>query len=174
MTDIEVEHPGFENLKIREAILNDVPLITSIVRRSFADVAERLGLTEENTPRHPAYMTEGRIREAMEGGVRFFILENGDEAVGAVAVEDSGEPSGAFYVERLSVLPGFRKRGVGSLLLQHAIDEAVASGARLVGIGIFSEQAELRLWYETRGFRVKGKKHFDHLPFTVTFMEMEV
>ncbi|MBN1572677.1 MAG: GNAT family N-acetyltransferase [Deltaproteobacteria bacterium] len=165
---------GLENCEIRGATTDDVSLITSIIRRSFIDVADRFGLTKENTPTHPAYMTEEKIRGAMEKGTAFFILEDGDNAIGTVALEESGKSPGVFYAERLSVLPEFRKRGAGGLLLGRAVDEAVALGAHRVEIGIISEQAELQHWYEGWGFRVKGRKRFDHLPFTVTFMEMEV
>lgn len=173
-TNIKKGYTGLESPKIKGATLEDVPLITSIIRRSFADVAERFGLTPKNAPTHPAYMTEGRIKGAMENEINFFILEDGGEAIGAVALEDSGKPSGAFYVERLSVLPKFRGRGAGSHLLHRAVEEARVLKALRVEIGIITEQKELRRWYERRGFRVKGKKSFFHLPFEVTFMEMEV
>jgi len=169
-----VEHPGPDNFKIRGATTGDVPLITSIIRTSFADVAERFGLTEKNTPTHPAYMAEERIGEVMGKGVVFFILEDGKTAMGTVALEGSRKSPGVFYVERLSVLPEFRRKGAGGLLLKHAVKEAVALGAGRVEIGIIAEQAELRRWYERHGFRVKGRRRFDHLPFTVTFMYLEI
>ena len=171
----EAEHQGLENCEIRGATTGDVPLITSIIRRSFADVAVSFGLTEKSTPTHPAYMTEERIREAMEKGVAFFVLENGGETMGTVAVEGSRKSPGVFYVERLSVLPKFRRRGGGGLLLKHAVVMAKAMGARRVEIGIISDQTELQRWYERHGFRAKEeRKRFDHLPFTVTFMGMDV
>jgi ribosomal protein S18 acetylase RimI-like enzyme len=110
----------------------------------------------------------------MDGGTAFFIMEDGKGAMGCVAVEKSKKSPDVFYMKRLSVLPEFRRRGAGGLLLRHAVREAVAMGAGRVEIGIIADQAELRRWYEGHGFRVKGEKRFDHLPFTVTFLGTDV
>ena len=43
-------------------------------------------------------------------------------------------------------------------------------GAKEISIGIISEQAELKLWYQKIGFVEGETKEFAHLPFLVTFM----
>jgi len=164
----------FNNPAIREATLDDVTLLASIIRRSFEDVAVELGLTPENTPTHPAFITNERVESAMNDGVRFFLLEVEGEATGSVALEKSKKSPGVFYLERLAVLPKCRERGAGSLLINYAVEEARALGASRVEIGTIAEQTELQQWYEKRGFVVKGRRKFSHLPFEVTFMAMEV
>lgn len=41
-------------------------------------------------------------------------------------------------------------------------------------IGIIEENAVLKEWYKQLGFKHIGIKKFEHLPFTVGFMEMNL
>ena len=43
-----------------------------------------------------------------------------------------------------------------------------------ISIGIIFEHKILLKWYEKHGFKLTGTKKFDHLPFTVAFMEKEI
>jgi hypothetical protein len=47
-------------------------------------------------------------------------------------------------------------------------------GAKQIGIGIISDDTELKLWYQRIGFVEKETKEFAHLPFLVTFMSYEL
>jgi hypothetical protein len=77
-----------------------------IIRRSFATVAADFGLTEQNTPTHPAFLSMERFREMLAKPVIPIGAFAGTSQVGFVAVEKGNE--GAFYVERLAVLPQHR------------------------------------------------------------------
>ncbi len=162
------------NPTITNATLTDAHTLSSIISRSFEDVAISFGLTPENTPTHPSYMTNERVASAMNGGVRFFLLDESSETIGCVALEKSEKSPGVFYLERLAVLPKWRGCGAGSMLVDYALTEAEAVGAGSVELGIITGQTKLQQWYEKRGFIVKGRRKFSHLPFEVTFMAMEV
>ena len=82
--------------------------------------------------------------------------------------------SGVCYLERLCVLPGFRRRGFGEELVSRVLAEAVALGARQVDIGIIEKHTELREWYRKLGFTEGESKDFPHLPFRVLFMSKEL
>jgi len=154
---------------IREATRNDIPLLTRLIRESFRDVAERFGLTTENCPAHPSNYTEDWCRLELEKGCRFFILESEGAPCGCVAMEHP-KPD-VCYLERLSVLPEYRRRGYGRQLTDHVIDEAERLGARRVSIAIIAEHHELRDWYERMGFQRKKTERYGHLPFEVMFLE---
>jgi ribosomal protein S18 acetylase RimI-like enzyme len=85
-----------------------------------------------------------------------------------VALEQA-QPT-VFYLERLSVLPPFRRNGFGEAMVNHVLNEVKRLGAHRVEIGIISDQTELKEWYKKFGFSIKSEKRFDHLPFKVTFM----
>jgi ribosomal protein S18 acetylase RimI-like enzyme len=147
-----------------------------VIRAAFRTVADDLGLTEENAPTNPAFMTLDRLREARGRGVRMFALLD-DGAAGApagfVALEDSRQP-GVLYLERLAVLPALRHRGLGRALMDHAFAEARTAGAERIAIGIVDEHVVLKRWYLGYGFVETGTRRFAHLPFTVCYMEKSV
>lgn len=147
-----------------------------VIRAAFQTVADDHGLTEANAPTNPAFMTLERLREARDRGVRMFaLLEGGPDAapVGFVALERSRRP-GVVYLERLAVLPGRRHRGLGRALMDHAFAEARRAGAERISIGIVDEHAVLKRWYLAQGFVETGTRRFEHLPFTVCYMEKAV
>lgn len=160
-------------------ILDDAVLAACVpvIRAAFQTVADDHGLTEQNAPTNPAFMTLDRMREARGRGVRMFALLEGEGSaaapVGFVALERSPRP-GVLYLERLAVLPALRHRGLGRALMDHAFAEARAAGAERISIGIVDEHEVLKRWYLAYGFAETGRKRFEHLPFTVCFLEKAV
>ncbi len=157
-----------ESNKIREAISEDAPLLVRLIRDSFKDVAQRFCLTPENCPKHPSNYTNEWVEADFDRGVDYCIMEIGTQPVGCVALEMIGDD--LCYLERLAVLPQFRRMGYGRQLADHVMDMAKAHGAKHMSIGIISAQAELKQWYEKIGFLEGDTKIFQHLPFHVTFM----
>ena len=157
---------------IRDASSSDIPLLTILIRNSFRDVADRFNLTSENCPAHPSNCTTEWVESALKKGIKYYILERANVPCGCVALEQA-QPD-VFYLERLSVLPKFRRNGLGELLVNHALNEAKKLGAHRVEIGIISDQTELKAWYEKLGFSTKKESRFEHLPFMVTFMSREL
>jgi N-acetylglutamate synthase-like GNAT family acetyltransferase len=88
--------------------------------------------------------------------------------VGCVALEKASPD--LYYLERLAVLPQYRRNGFGKALVDYVLLEAKAVGAKKLDIGIIAEQSELKLWYQQLGFVEGETKEFEHLPFLVTFM----
>jgi N-acetylglutamate synthase-like GNAT family acetyltransferase len=156
------------NAKIRICTKEDARVLAETIRKSFLDVAERFGLTQENAPNHPSNCTVDWIRKDIEGGVTYFAIENKNHVVGCVALERANAE--VCYLERLAVLPDQRRRGFGKALVNHALSEAKLLGVNYVSIGIIAEQTELKDWYKGLGFVEGESKEFPHLPFRVTFM----
>lgn len=153
---------------IRPAAPNDARILVDLIRRGFRDVAERFDLDGDNCPKHPSNCTLAWIQLDFERGVRYFIAEQDGVSVGCVGLEEAG--GNVCYIERLTVLPAFRRRGIGRGLLSRATGEAKDLGASRLEIGIISDDLPLREWYQRSGFAVTGTGHFPHLPFEVTFM----
>lgn len=91
---------------------------------------------------------------------------------GCVALERASDQE--IYVERLSVVPEKRRHGAGVRLVAHVLGEAANLGVDALGIGIIDEFTELKTWYKSLGFEEVGVKHFEHLPFQVSFMTRRV
>ena len=158
---------------IREATSKDIDLLAGLIREAFRDVAERFGLTEDNCATHPSNCTAEWVRSAMDKGVRFYVLESGRMPCGCVALEQA--KAGAYYLERLAVLPQFRRHGWGKALVEYAREQAGTLGGGRLEIAIIAEHGELQDWYGRLGFKVKRELvSYEHLPFKVTFMSLGV
>ena len=102
---------------IEEAAEADADLLASLIRRAFADVAVRFGLTPKDSPRHPSNCSPDWIRSAFALGIRHFVLKTPGGPAGCVALEQAN--AHVCYLERLAVLPAYRqewlRRGPGEL-----------------------------------------------------------
>jgi ribosomal protein S18 acetylase RimI-like enzyme len=153
---------------VRSARADEEFLLSRLVRDSYRDVARRFGLTPQNCSKHPSNCTKAWIRGDLARGVAYFIVEDGGAPCGCVALEKAGD--GTCYLERLAVLPAYRRRGFGNALVEHVLGMARAMKAREVGIGIIAAQVELQAWYGRIGFLEGQTQSFPHLPFLVRFM----
>lgn len=158
---------------IRE-IEKDESLDTSveIIRKSFGTVAKELNLTTDNAPTHPSFITLDQLEELQQRGLIFYgyFLDKGQ--VGFVAIEKADDS--IYYMEKLAVLPEYRHNGYGRELVLFVLDTASARGAKKLSIGIIYEQTTLKDWYKEIGFKETGTKKFEHLPFKVVFMEIDL
>ena len=159
-------------MQIREATLNDIPSISAIIRRAHRDVAQRFGLTVENCPKHTSFCTDDWVAADFVRGERYFLLLSDQHAIACVAYERPN-PNLA-YLNRLSVLPDYRRRGIGERLVSHVIALARADGVSAVSIGIIGEHTHLQDWYAKLGFADGEAKRFPHLPFTVRYMSYPI
>ena len=153
---------------IRTADKSDAELLVELIRKSHADVALRFGLTPENCPKHPSNCTTAWIENDFARGVRYALADWQGDTVGCVALEHANPDM--VYLERLSVLPANRRRGVGQKLVEQVISETAVLGASQVGIGIIAAYTELKAWYQKLGFREGETRTFDHLPFQVLLL----
>lgn len=159
-------------MKIRASTADDVATIAMLVSESNKDVAAKFGLNAENCPKHPSFCTDAWIKADLARGERYFVIEDGDTAIGCVAYENPS--AGLAYLNRLSVLPNHRNRGVGTRLVQHIIQHARAASIQTISIGVIGEHTELQRWYHKLGFKDGETKRFPHLPFSVKYMSYAV
>ena len=157
---------------IRPASVQDVPVLTDIIRTAYWDVAQRFHLTEQNCPTHPSNCREAWIQEALAKGIPYFVLESEGHPCGCVALEHASPE--VCYLERLAVLPDVRQRGYGRALVTHVLDKAKALQVQHVDIAIIAEYTELRDWYRTLGFADVRRASFEQHPFDVLFMSIAV
>jgi ribosomal protein S18 acetylase RimI-like enzyme len=156
---------------VREAKVDECSLLSRLVRDSFRDVAERFGLTLLNCPKHPSNCTDQWIQNDFARGVSYYILETNGKPIACVALEKANPDT--CYLERLAVLPEYRRQGFGRMMVDYVLARAKEICAQRVSIGIIAEQTELKAWYKEIGFREGETKEFEQLPFLVTLMAHE-
>jgi len=161
------------NTVIRELVTTE-KLFTSVqvIRDSFKTVADDFGLTKENCPTHPSFITTDQLNYLQSRGSHFFGLFEEDVQIGFIAVEK--ENAELYYIEKLAVLPECRHKGYGASLVKHSLDYIKENGWKKVSIGIINEHTILKQWYMQLGFREISVKRYPHLPFTVCFMEIHL
>jgi ribosomal protein S18 acetylase RimI-like enzyme len=140
-----------------------------IVRKSFATVAAQFGLSGENCPTHPAFLTDHDLADEMASGLCIYRLALHGKWVGIVGIRMMSRRR--YSIEKLAVLPDYRHRGHGAALVSFACEAARALGADVVRIGIIDEHEALKNWYIEQGFAVKLREQYERLPFAVCILE---
>ncbi|UCH51711.1 MAG: GNAT family N-acetyltransferase [Chloroflexota bacterium] len=140
----------------------------AVIRDSFKTVAVEFQLTQDNCPTHPSFMTLDRLLE-LEKKARFFGLFLNNMQIGFVAIEKADDS--LYYMEQLAVLPEYRHTGYGEKLVEFVLDYVKSNKGEKVSLGMIDESAVLKNWYQQLGFKETGTRNFEHLPFTVCFME---
>lgn len=142
----------------------------NIIHKSFQTVADDMGLTKDNCPGHTAFMPLEKLQNQFDNGNAMFLCKHNNVFVGyfSLSVNDTDAE-----LNNLSVLPEYRHLGIGKELVSYAADYSKNTlGANKVKIGIIEENTVLKEWYKTLGFVHTGTRKFEHLPFTVGFMEL--
>lgn len=142
-----------------------------VIRDSFRTVAEDLGLTTDNCPTHPSFITIEQLETLKAKGLSLFGLFLETSQIGFVAVERANAT--LYYMEKLAVLPQYRHSGHGRRLVAFVIDHVRHAGGQKLSIGTIDEQRVLKDWYMMLGFAEASTSAFPHLPFTVCFMERD-
>ena len=147
---------------------SDVSTIAMLVSESNKNVAAMFGLNADNAPKHPSFCTPAWIAADVARGETYFIIDG----VGCVAYESPAP--GRAYLNRLSVLPEQRGKGVGEALVRHVVAHARGQGVQSISIGVIGEHLQLQRWYNKLGFVDGDTKRFAHLPFSVKYMTLNV
>ncbi|MFO8083880.1 MAG: GNAT family N-acetyltransferase [Desulfobacterales bacterium] len=155
---------------IRKAELLDASMLNFLFRQCFSDVVRRFGLTPENFPGHPLNSSVENFQKDLSRGVFFFIKIDRGIPAGYIGLE----PFSLEHCDivQLGVLPGRRRRGFGTELVEKAILEAKNVSAKHVGSAIIAEDTELKSWYKKLGFFEIETRRENHLPFRVTLMQV--
>lgn len=159
-------------MTIFSASTEDAKTIAEIVSLSNKDVAVKFGITKENNPKHPSFYDEAWALSDFERGEAYFLYKIDGENAGCVAFEQPSSEVG--YLNRLSVLPDYRRRGIGAALVRHVFSYAKSKGVPEISIGIIAENTDVMNWYKKLGFVENGLKKFSHLPFDVLFMKYDL
>ena len=162
----------YSNTRIIPLIAADLPEYAEVIRRSFATVARTFGLTRENCPNHPSFITDDQLAGKIENGYYPFGCFAGKKMVGFASLTDMG--GGVFELSNVSVLSEYRHFGYGKTLLDFCKDQVKKLGGDKITIGIIEEHSVLRAWYVANGFVHTGTGEFEHLPFMAGYMECNV
>lgn len=156
-------------MKICIAEKENLPACLDVIHRSFRTVAEAFRLTQENCPKHTSFMPLYDLEAQKTRGWHMFMLVHEEEIIGYMSL--SKESDTVYELHNLAVLPEYRHRGCGAMLIDSAKQTVKALGGQTITIGIIEENSVLKQWYALHGFLHTGTKKFDHLPFVCGYMQ---
>lgn len=143
-----------------------------IIRSSFITVAEEFSLTENNCPSHTAFMTFDKLEMQFDNDRPMFLFYQDANPVGYFSLAKCSNEE--WELNNLAVLPKYRHLGIGKEMIDYAVKMVKNYGGNKISIGIIEENSTLKNWYLKLGFIHISTRKFEHLPFTVGFMKLEI
>jgi GNAT superfamily N-acetyltransferase len=150
-------------ITLREAGSEDAQVLLHLVRAAFEEYE---GVLDPPSGAHNETIDTVRRRLARGAAV---LASVADEPVGFAFYEPD---EGLLYFGRLSVLPEWRNKGIGSALLDYVERFARETGAAGVRLGVRLQLPHLVARYERLGYRIsKYMTHAGYPQPTFVFME---
>ena len=156
------------NISIQQIQENQLEECLELIHKSFATVATKLNLTQENCPGHTSFMPMEKLRTFWSWGFLMFgLFDNSQKLCGYFSLSKVPDREDVFSIHNLCVLPELRKNGYGTMLLDFAKQKSKELGAEILFVDFIEEHTELKNWYIKNDFVHKGTEKYEHLPFTV-------
>lgn len=161
------------SILIRRAVSEDSSVISAIIRRSFKQQAELLHMTESRYPGYVAFENDNQAALRIANTEVSMLLADA-LPVGTIGFYSKGsEMMTEGFIERLAVLPQYRGRGYGRILMRHAEKNLFGRGCSSIQISIVASFERLRLYYEQVGYRFTHQATYPALPFEVLYLSKQ-
>jgi lactoylglutathione lyase len=112
-------------------------------------------MAEDSTTQLDSYIDAGDV----------LVARTGDRVVGHLQLVDSDEP-GASEIKNMAVEPSCRGRGIGSRLIQEAVERVRRRGARMLIVGTAAADLDNLRFYQRSGFRMRSIERDAFTPTT--------
>ena len=159
-------------MEIIKVAAEDKDIVSSIIKKSFAKQAQILGITAKEYPSYVAFENPKDVVRAIKNGESVYLLKTiVGVNIGTVRFNlDKNDPTRG-YINRLAVLPEYRKNSYGKILMSFAEAELAKRSVRKATISIVKGFERLQAYYQELGYRVARDAHYPQLPFEVRYME---
>lgn len=121
-------------MEFRKATILDIPTIQAIAEETWRPTYSHI-LTEEQTLYMLDLMYNSTTLQAqIDGKVSFFMVEEGDKALGYIAFEPISEA--LIKLHKIYFRPNQKRRGAGRLAIEFVKKQASAFGARFIELNV--------------------------------------
>ena len=135
-----------DSFSLRKARADELQRLLGIDDEA-SELFTRAGLTFTTDANHPFSVAESaRWAKAIEEQLAHVAVNHQDEPIGFVTLSFVDQEP---YLDQISVLPGVMQRGIGTMLLRHAISW---SNGRPLWLTTYSHLSWNKPFYERRGF----------------------
>ena len=124
-----------------------------VLQRSFRPVAERLGITPENYPTHPAFQEARQfVHYLNRESVIVYLFADGVNLVGVGGWSMARKDLGSAWLKRIAVVPEQQRRGYGAQIVQYVEERMREHGFTKSVLLCSSADAPLLRFYEAQGY----------------------
>jgi diamine N-acetyltransferase len=144
----------------------DLPALREIGRETYDQAFRSLNRPEVMD----AYLAEAfaleKLRDEMaRPGSSFWFLFVDGERAGYTKLNEAPDQSdindtASLELERIYVRRRFQGKGLGSVLLEHAVSEAHRRGKAWIWLGVWEKNSDAISFYRRKGFTVAGRHSF--------------
>lgn len=150
-------------LELRDYHASDIPKISEVIKAAFAEYQGRLEPPSSAEMKSPEV-----VKKELKAGNALVIEANGT-IVACVFYQPKGED---VYLERLAVLPDYRKQGIATMLIREVEKRAKERRAKGLSLSVRLALTKQQAFYSSLGF--KFESYGTHVGFSEpTFMIMK-
>ena len=147
---------------------DDISALRKLVNEAYKELSDQ-GLNYTAT-----YQDENETRARIQKG-RAFVLEESSKLIATVLLSKLNYFTGrnTAYISQLAVLPEFKEKGIGSLLMDHC--ESLACEEKYDGVQLDTAQPATHLvnWYLKRGYKIVGEIQWEGKTYDSYIFEKE-
>ena len=141
-------------MKIRKAINSDAVNISALGICTWIDTYATTGVFDKISRYIHTEFTETKILEIIKSKTVYVCFEE-DHLFGYMVL--GPEDKNKIEIETLYVLPGFKRKGIGRMLLDHA----AGSQSKTYWLSVWELNHNAIGFYINNGFKETGETHFD-------------
>lgn len=158
-------------LDLRTVDSSFTDLVARIIRNSFRQQAELLGVSQDTLPNFVAFEGPDNVRRDLDNGHTLVLAYLDNVPVGTVRYVQNTKDPQLGHIRRLAVLPEHRGHNYGEALMSFAETKLRDLGVTRIEIGTVGQFHRLHAFYERLGFRELRRFTPPSLPFEVLVME---
>lgn len=143
-----------------------------VITQAFITVANEFHFTKERVPYFPAFISVDVIINQIKNGLVLFVYVESGKVIGTIGIH--GIENNVYKIERLAVLPDHRRKNIGKILMNYAIESIKKRNGKVAKVNIVYENTTLKKWYENQGFKVYSVDSYEYLPFQVGVLVKEL
>jgi len=131
-------------MKIRKAILSDIPIIKEIAEKAWRPTYDHI-LTEQQT----LYMLDlmynsSTLENQINGNIEFFMVDLGQETVGYFAVENVNEQ--IVKLHKLYLDPTQKQKGLGRKIIQYIKDWTLGNQRKSIILNVNKNNSAVQFY----------------------------
>ncbi|WP_462399220.1 GNAT family N-acetyltransferase [Lacticaseibacillus pantheris] len=146
---------------------NDIPTLVTMARTTFADTFNANTAPEDMAAfLDTAYSPAQLATELHTPGTTFWFVTVDGQPAGYLklnlddAVTADVQATNALELERIYILPEFKRHGLGTILFDHAYSYARSHHKDTIALGVWEHNEPAKYFYARHGFRRVGAHDF--------------